>query len=318
MRMFGILGVLVLIAACSGEGEGGGAQGGTAGSAAAGAGTAAAAFDGDAALEYVRQQLAFGPRVPGSEGHRKAGDWIVQMMRERADTVSEQRWTHVTAQGDSLPMRNVFARFRPGVAERVLYVTHWDTRPKADGAGVPKDRRDSPIPGANDGASGTAMLIALGDVLKRVPPSVGVDFLFVDGEDYGEFGPPEVDVLIGAKHFAANLPTPDYRPLFGVLWDMIGDRDLKIEKEAYSLRDAPEVVARVWDKAASLGYGDVFLPVEGLAITDDHVPLNAVGLRVIDVIDLDYPWHHTHDDTIDKVSASSLKIVGDVALALVR
>ena len=314
MRMLSLLGVLMLMA-CGGDGGEGRGRG--TGASAAGS-VADGAFDGDAALDYVRQQLAFGPRVPGSEGHRRAGDWIVQMMRERADTVSEQRWTHVTAKGDSLPLRNVFARFRPEVAERVLYVTHWDTRPKADGANVPRDKRDSPIPGANDGGSGTALLVALGDVLKRVPPSVGVDFLFVDGEDYGEFGPPEVDVLLGSKYFAQHLPSPDYRPLFGVLWDMIGDRDLKIEQEAYSLRDAPEVVSRVWAKAASLGHGDVFLPVEGLAITDDHVPLLAAGLRVIDVIDLDYPWHHTHEDTIDKLSARSLQVVGEVALALVR
>lgn len=314
MRMLGLLGVFMLISACGGDGGGGRGSGASSAAGSVGDG----AFDGEVALGYVREQLAFGPRVPGTEGHRQTGDWIVRMMRERADSVSEQRWTHVTAKGDSLPMRNIFARFRPGVAERVLYVTHWDTRPRADGANVPADQRSLPIPGANDGASGTAMLIALGDVLKKVPPSVGVDFLFVDGEDYGDFGPPEVDVLIGSKYFAQHLPSPDYRPLFGVLWDMIGDRDLKIEREAYSLRDAPEVVSRVWARAASLGHGDVFLPVEGLAITDDHVPLLAAGLRVIDVIDLDYPWHHTHEDTIDKLSARSLQVVGEVALALVR
>jgi Peptidase family M28 len=274
-------------------------------------------FDGARALEYVRQQLAFGPRVPGSEAHRKAGDWIVEQMRQRADTVSEQRWTHVTAKGDSLPMRNILARFRPAVTERVLYVTHWDSRPKSEEATDPAQRTRA-VPGANDGASGVALFLGLGDLLKKTPPSVGVDLLFVDGEDYGEFGPPDVDVLIGSTYFAEHLPSPDYRPLFGVLWDMIGDRDLRFEKEANSMRDAPEVVARVWETANQLGYGNTFVPTEGLSITDDHVPLLGVGLRVIDVIDLDYPWHHTPDDTIDKVSAASLKIAGDVAWALVR
>ncbi|MEO7962532.1 MAG: M28 family peptidase [Gemmatimonadaceae bacterium] len=308
--MLSIIGIAVLMVACGGD-----KQGNAENSASA---STDVAFDGDAALGYVREQLAFGPRVPGSAGHRNTGDWITRMMRARADTVIEQRWTHVTHKGDSLPMRNVLARFRPAATERVLYVTHWDTRPKSDGSGVPKDKRNTPIPGANDGASGVGMFVALGDVLKKIPPSVGVDLLFVDGEDYGEFGPPDIDVLIGAKYFAGHLPSADYAPLFGVLWDMIGDRDLKIEKEENSLRKAPEVVARVWEKAASLGYGNVFVPTEGLSITDDHIPLLEAKLRVIDVIDLDYPWHHTPDDTIDKVSAKSLKTVGDVAWALVK
>jgi hypothetical protein len=274
-------------------------------------------FDGERALGYVREQLAFGPRVPGTVAHREAGDWIVRQMEARADTVIVQQWEHVTAGGERLPMRNIFARFRPAEEARILYVTHWDTRPRSESA-RDSAQRSRPVPGANDGASGTAMLIALGDLLKATPPGVGVDFLFVDGEDYGEFGPPEVDVLIGSRHFAANLPVDGYTPLFGVLWDMVGDRDLRFEQEAHSLREAPEVVARVWETARALGHGETFAPVQGLAITDDHLPLLEAGLRVIDVIDLDYPWHHTPEDTIDKVSAASLKIVGDVAWALLR
>lgn len=279
--------------------------------------TAPGPFDGVQALEYVRQQLAFGPRVPGTEAHRKAGDWITAMMRERADSVIEQRWTHVTAKGDSLPMRNVFARFRPDLAERILYVAHWDSRPVSEMASDPA-RRALPVPGANDGASGVALLIALGDLLRKTPPAVGVDFLFTDGEDYGEFGPPEVDVLIGAKYFAENLPSSDYRPLFGILWDMIGDRELMIGKEGHSVEKAGDVVDRVWRTAGELGYAQYFNPGNIGHITDDHVPLLARGLPVIDVIDLGFPWHHTPDDTIDKVSSVSLKIVGDVAWAMLR
>lgn len=272
-------------------------------------------FDGDRALAYVRTQLDFGPRVPGTDAHRAAGDWIAAAMRERADTVLEQRWEHRTADGRTIPLRNIFARFNPGAAQRVLYVTHWDSRPRSESASD-SARRHLPVPGANDGASGTAMLVALGDLLKAAPPRIGVDFLFVDGEDYGEFGPPDVDVLLGAQYFAKHPLVANYQPLFGVLWDMVGDRDLAFEQEANSLRDAPEVVSLVWETATKLGYGQTFVPVQGLAITDDHIPLLQAGLRVIDVIDLDYPWHHTPDDTIDKVSAASLKIVGDVAYAL--
>jgi glutaminyl-peptide cyclotransferase len=288
------------------------------------------AFNGEQALIYAQTQVGFGPRVPGTDGHRRTGDWIVAQMRDRADTVVEQRWTHVTQRGDSLPMRNILARFRPDAEERVLYVAHWDTRPVAD-----QDRnlgaRQMPIPGANDGASGVALLIALGDVLKKTPATYGVDLLFVDGEDYGSFDDPkQADVLIGSRYFADHLPSPDYRPLFGVVWDMIGDRDLNIYQEQNSVQAAPEVVQRVWQLAEELGYGDYFIAEVIGPTTDDHVPLIKKGLRVIDVIDIDYgppiedggarpavTYHHTMQDTLDKVSARSLQVVGDVATALV-
>ena len=281
-------------------------------------------FDGEVARAYVKTQLDFGARVPGTEAARKTGDWIVAQMRERADTVIEQKWNHVTAKGDTLPLRNIFARFRPQATTRILYVTHWDSRPVSDQAEDPA-KRSLPVPGANDGASGVGLFIALGDVLKKTPPTVGVDLLFVDGEDYGTFGPPDVDVLLGSTYFAANMPA-GYQPIFGVLFDMIGDADLQIPQESNSVERAPEVVSRVWDTAAKLGYQQYFPPRTGYAVTDDHIPLLDKGLRVIDVIDLDYlgppgsgkpNYHHTPDDTLDKVSAKSLKIVGDVAYALI-
>jgi Zn-dependent M28 family amino/carboxypeptidase len=222
----------------------------------------------------------------------------------------------VTADGDTLPLRNILARIRPQAAGRVLYVTHWDTRPISDEAKDPAQRK-LPVPGADDGASGVALLIALGDALKKTPPTVGVDLLFVDGEDYGQFSPKQVDVLLGSTYFAQHLPSPDYRPLFGVLWDMIGQKDLHIPQEAYSVQRAPEVVQLVWRTAADLGYSRIFVPSVGQAVTDDHIPLLDAGLRVIDVIDLDYPYHHTPEDTFDKLSAKSLQVVGDVATALV-
>jgi glutaminyl-peptide cyclotransferase len=209
------------------------------------------AFDGNAALGYVKTQLDFGPRIPGSEGHRKTGDWIVQKMRPVADTVIEQRWNHVTVNGDTLPLRNILARFKPQLKERILYLTHWDTRPVADASPILGDQQ-KPMPGANDGASGPAMFIALAEVLKKTPPQYGVDLLFVDGEDYGNFAREE-DVLLGSTYFADHLPSADYRPLYGVLWDMIGDADLKIYRRATPSRARPRSSLacgrrrRIWD-----------------------------------------------------------------------
>jgi hypothetical protein len=277
------------------------------------------AFSGDAALAYAKTQLDFGPRIPGTPAHERAGDWIVAQMKERADTVIEQRWTHRTRNGDTLPLRNILARFRPTASDRVLYVTHWDTRPISDNQSVPPAQRQVPVPGANDGASGVALFLALGDVLRKTPPAVGVDLLFVDGEDYGDFNDTtRADVLLGSQYFAQHLPSPDYKPLYGVLWDMIGDRNLDIYEEPYSIQRAPEVVSLVWRKAGELGYSRYFIPRPSTeAIVDDHIPLLDAGLHVIDVIDYDYPYHHTPQDTFDKISAASLQIVGDVATALV-
>lgn len=286
------------------------------------------AFNADSAFSYTRQQVAFGPRVPGTPGAEKAGDWIVKMMKARADTVIEQRWKHKTLKGDSIPLRNILARFNPKATQRVLYVTHWDTRPMADSDPV-LGNRGTPILGANDGASGVGLFVALGDALKKTPANVGVDLLFVDGEDYGaSFDPPYADVLLGSQYFANNPPSPDYKPIYGVLWDMIADANLNILQEPKSMAAAPEVVTRVWQKAADLGYSRFFIPkAYPYAVTDDHVPFIEKGYRVIDVLDLDYGppgpdgeaspnYHHTLQDTMEHISAKSLQIVGDVALAL--
>jgi glutaminyl-peptide cyclotransferase len=286
-------------------------------------------FDARAAMEYAKVQVAFGPRVPGTPQAIRAGDWIVTMMKQRADTVIEQRFTHRTLDGTELPLRNILARFRPQAAQRILYVTHWDTRPTAD-EDLVLGNRGTPILGANDGASGVGLFVALGDALKKTPSNVGVDLLFVDGEDYGKsFDPPYADVLLGSQYFADHLPSPDYRPIFGVLWDMIADRDLNIYQESNSVAKAPEVVSRVWGKAADLGYSGYFIPEVGQEVTDDHVPLLKKGIRMIDVVDIDYGprdasgrvnpnYHHTLQDTMDKISDRSFQVVGDVALSLLK
>jgi Zn-dependent M28 family amino/carboxypeptidase len=306
-----VLALLSLAVACGGD-----SQKGSAAQREVSTAKTSTGFSGASAYDYAKAQVDFGPRVPGTVAAKKAGDWIITQMRARADTVIVQSFTYTTADGKKLQLRNILARFRPELKERVLYVTHWDSRPVSESASTEAERK-MPVPGANDGASGVGMFVALGDVFRKTKPNVGVDLLFTDGEDYGVFGPPEVDVLIGAKYFAAHLPSPDYKPLYGVLWDMIGDKDLRIPYEMISFQQAPEVVARVWQTAADLGYSNIFVQESGGEVIDDHVPLLRAGLRVIDVIDLTYPPHHTPHDTMDKISDKSLAIVGDVATALV-
>ena len=271
-------------------------------------------FDGQAAFRYVEQQMAFGPRIPGTEGHERMKAWLDSMSRARADSVIVQDWEHVTSKGHKLALRNVIMRFNPGAGERILYLAHWDTRPRTDS---PLSTDSSQVvPGANDGASGVAVLLGVADALKKKAPGIGVDLLFTDGEDWGRFED-STETLLGSRYYAQHQ-APGNTPLFAVLFDMVGDKDLQIYQEGYSLSGAGEVVQRVWETARLLGYAGTFIDAPKHSLIDDHASLQKVGIRAIDVVDFDYPAWHTKDDTIDKVSAQSLQIVGDVAVGVIR
>ncbi|HUF13014.1 MAG TPA: M28 family peptidase [Longimicrobiales bacterium] len=279
------------------------------------AGVSAPDFDGAAALRLLEQQVAFGPRVPGLPGHADQLAWMEEWLRERADTLILQPFLHTTAGGRTLRLTNLFARFRPEADQRILVLAHWDTRSIAEHDPNPA-LRDEPIPGANDGASGTALLLHLADLLARQPPPVGVDILLVDGEDYAPG-----EMYLGATWFAQNPPVPDYSPRYGVLVDLIADSDPVYPVEGNSARYAPDVVRRVYALAAELGYGEQFPVVQGPTLTDDHIPLNEAGIPTIDIIDFDFGpanilWH-THGDDIGAVSVKGLEAVGTVVTELI-
>ena len=272
-------------------------------------------FVGTSAFGYIQSQVAFGPRVPGTAAHEKMGDWLDSLLRQRADTLVVQSWTHVTGSKTKLPLRNFIARFNPAADKRLLLLAHWDSRPVSDS---PTSRDSShAVMGANDGGSGVALLLGVADVLKRTPPAIGVDLLFVDGEDYGDFTKTPNDVLIGSRYYGAHQLLGG-RPLYAVLFDLVADKDLQIYQEGNSLVGAPEVVELVWDSAKELGYGGYFIASPRHTLIDDHLELQKAGIRAIDVVDFDYPPWHTQYDTIDKVSAASLQVVGDVAVELIR
>ena len=152
------------------------------------------AFPGARAFELVEAQLAFGPRVPGTAGHAAQLEWMVEQLAAHADTVVVDRFRHATTAGDTLPLANVLARFNVADPDRLLFLAHWDTRPISDQSPNPEDR-DTPVPGANDGASGVAVLMALAELFSLQPPPVGVDLLLVDGEDTA---PPRRTCFIGS------------------------------------------------------------------------------------------------------------------------
>jgi len=270
-------------------------------------------FDGRQALEYAGRQMAFGPRVPGTPGHAAMSRWLDSMSRARADTVVVQRWWHRTLNGDSIPQVNIIARYRAELPNRVLYLAHWDTRPRTDRG----PDTTLALPGANDGASGVAVLLGVMDALSKKAPSVGVDIVFVDGEDYGYFGGDNHDVLIGSTYYAAN-PVTVAKPLFAVVWDMVGAEGARFVPEGESQVAAPDVVDNVWNVASQMGFGSTFVRAIGESITDDHTPLIAKGFRAIDIIGWPYPHWHSAGDTLDKLSAATLSIVGNVAVAVIR
>ncbi|HEX2168148.1 MAG TPA: M28 family peptidase [Longimicrobiales bacterium] len=267
-------------------------------------------FSGANAHALLRRQVEFGPRVAGKVGHANQLAWMVRHLRDRADTVVLQPFDHTDADGRELRMSNVFARFNTSARDRILLIAHWDTRPTAD---MDDERPKDPIAGANDGASGTAVLLELASVLSSHSPPIGVDILLVDGEDYG---PGESHMYLGAKHFAANQP-PNFSPLYGILVDMVGDRDPRYPIEGNSFEMAPEVVDRVWSVAEQIGLGSMFTRVNGGRITDDHIPLNKAGIRTIDIIDFDYEHWHTHGDVVENTSPVGLEAVGRVLTALI-
>lgn len=274
------------------------------------------AFDGSVAHSLIREQVSFGPRVPGTEGHARQLAWMDSTLVTLADSVERQPFTYVTAQGHELLLTNLLARFRPEAEHRILLLAHWDTRPWSDQAASLQDR-ELPVPGANDGGSGVAILLHLAHLMAREPPPTGVDLLFTDGEDYG----PEIDdMLLGAKYFAAALPSP-IPWSYGLLLDMVGDLDPSFPMEAYSVEFAPALTQRVWRIARDLGYGDYFPARVGIRVMDDHVPLNRAGLQTVNVVDLEYGpgnrlWH-TPRDTPENTSPATLQMVGEVVAELI-
>ena len=269
--------------------------------------------DGERAFEFLLRQVSFGPRNPGSDGHAGCRAYLVEQLAALTDTVELMHFQPVGSDGERLPpMTNIVARVAPHHDRRYLLCAHWDTRPRADRDPDPALRKE-PILGANDGASGVAVLLEVATILRRFPPPVGVDIVLFDGEDYGEEGNLE-DYFLGSRELARRWL--DYRPELGILVDMVGDADLHLPKEEISFTAAPWLVDRVWSIARRLGE-DRFEQYVGPRVLDDHVPLLEAGWPVIDIIDFAYPHWHTLADTPDKCSSASLRAVCRVLVALV-
>ena len=270
-------------------------------------------FDADRSYEYLKKQCAFGPRNPGSMGHAQCLAFLVEECERSADTVVKQPFTFINPKDrKSYSVNNVIASFGMQ-GERILLCAHWDTRPWADRDPDPANH-GKPILGANDGASGVAVLLEVARILGDHPPPVGVDIIFFDGEDSGLEGRDETWCQ-GSRYFARHKPST-FRPRYGILLDFVGDEDLHLPVEIHSQDYAPEIVDLVWSRAEKLGLY-AFDRNPKYQIIDDHLELLKVGIRTVNIIDFDYPYYHTLEDTEDKCSPESLGIVGTLLLHLI-
>jgi hypothetical protein len=276
-------------------------------------------FDAERAFADLVRQVEFGPRVPETEAHQQCLTFLETELRATADRVVLQPFqAYVPGFGKSMSMTNVIASFDLEKTQRILLAAHWDSRPWADQDPDPANH-DKPIPGANDGASGVAVLLEIARIIQNDPPDVGIDIVLFDGEDSGSPGQPDTYTL-GAQYFARNKDVR-YNPMAGLLLDMVGDRDLQIYQEGNSWQYARSLVERVWGIASILGVFE-FIPEVRYTVTDDHVPLLRVGVPIIDLIDFEYgppgkSYWHTLEDTPDKCSPESLGKVGRVVLGAI-
>ncbi|MBL7852316.1 MAG: M28 family peptidase [Cyclobacteriaceae bacterium] len=285
-------------------------------------------FNADSALAFVRTQVSFGPRIPNTLAHQEAGDYIIRKLKAYGARVQVQEFEAQSYDGKNLKLRNIVGSFRPEVQKRILLAAHWDTRPFAD-----KDTSapDKPFDGANDGASGVAVLLEIARNLKT-QPQVGVDLIFFDGEDWGEPDgssipkPPGLDSwwCLGSQHWSKNKHMPGYRAYFGILLDMVGGTNAQFFQEGTSVFYAPKVVEKVWSTAARLGYSSTFVTQKESPITDDHLFVNELGgIPMINITPFEAgkgyfgSYHHTQQDNMDLISAKTLGIVGNVVMQVV-
>ena len=289
-------------------------------------------FNRDSAYDFTERQVKFGPRIPNTPSHKKAGDYFISRFKEFNATIFVQEFDGNTFDGQKLLLRNIIASYFPEKQKRILLAAHWDTRPFAD-----KDHLhpDVKFDGANDGASGVAILLEVARALgKNPPPEVGIDIILFDGEDWGEkqntadrISLPEGQDswwCLGSQHWAKNKHKPNYTAYYGILLDMVGANGSHFFQEGYSLEYAPKIVEKVWSTASRLGYSSLFVRQKEAPITDDHLYVNEIArIPMIDIVHFDPvvgyfgDYHHSQKDNLSLISKETLGAIGNVVLNVI-
>ena len=283
-------------------------------------------FNQDSAYSFVKKQVDFGARVPNSAAHTACLEYLSGKLQKFGAEVIIQNGEGTLYNGKSIDIKNIIGIFNPTAQRRILLAAHWDSRPFAD-QDADISKHNTPILGANDGASGVGVLLEIARNLKTLPQNVGIDIIFFDVEDYGipEFYKGKYDNdtwCIGSKYWANNPHKKDYKADYGILLDMVGAPAAKFYQEYYSLKYAQNIVDKVWKNANNSGFDGYFINQQGGAIMDDHLPINEIiKIPCIDIIQFDpntksgfnQYWHTTKDD-MSNIDRNTLYAVGQTVL----
>jgi len=290
------------------------------------------AFDADSAYYFVKAQTDFGPRVPNTDAHKQCALFLQQQLERYCDKVILQNFTANTFDGIKINGKNIIGSFNTENPKRILLAAHWDSRPFADYDPDPANK-NTPIDGANDGASGVGVLLEIARQLKEKrllseDVNVGIDIIFFDAEDWGTNNSQDVEGdwwCLGSQHWAKNPHTTNYKADFGILLDMVGAPNAKFLQENISMYYASRIVAKVWSKAYKLGHKDYFINAPGNPITDDHLYVNKIAkIPMINIIHQDHTtgtgfvstWH-TLQDNISNIDKKTLSVVGTTVLGVI-
>ncbi len=284
-------------------------------------------LNADSAFAFVQQQVAFGPRIPGTKPHAACANWLAAKLKEYKAEVIVQKGIATTFDNRKYDLKNIIASYNPGMTQRVLLCTHWDTRPFADrDEGSNKNKT---YDGANDGGSGVGVLLEIARQLSMKQPGIGVDLIFFDLEDYGQpdestFPEMKDSWCLGSQYWAKNPHKAGYYARYGILLDMVGAKGAVFPKEGTSVYFASGIVERVWNTAAKLGFGSNFINTNSGAITDDHLYINQLAnIPCIDIIHYNvmesdfFDHHHRVTDNMDQIDRDVLGMVGQTVLQVV-
>ncbi|WP_460951985.1 M28 family peptidase [Spirosoma daeguense] len=296
----------------------------------------APAFNADSAYAYIDRQVKFGPRVPNTPAHVQTGNYLAAKLKQFGCDVTEQSFVANTWDGKRLNARNIIGSINPSATKRIVLASHWDSRPFADHDPDKADQKKA-VTAANDGASGVGVLLELARTIQQSnqKPTVGIDIIFFDAEDWGngdkatgDFEQGDVNkqfdyigFCLGSRHWAKNPHRPGYSAYYGILLDMVGAKGATFAKEGISMQFAPNVVNNVWQTASQLGYSQFFVDTPGSQITDDHVAPNTIAkIPMIDIIHTNvgtggfFSAWHTAEDDMSNIDRGTLKAVGQTLL----
>ncbi len=280
-------------------------------------------FNPDSAYSFAQTQCDFGPRVPNTKAHDACAEFLVKKLKSYTPEVIVQKGIVTTFDKVKLTIQNIIASFNPENKNRILLFAHWDSRPWADQDSV---KKEEPVIGADDGASGVAVLLEVARQLTMNKSSVGVDIVFFDAEDWGareHDGDQPDSYALGTQYWAKNPHVAGYTAMYGILLDMTGGRNATFFMEGNSRQYASGIVRKVWDIANRAGFSDYFIYKETGYITDDHVYVNRIiGIPSIDIIHTDSEGHfashwHTHRDVMEVIDRNTLRAVGQTLLEVI-